>query len=59
MIALAIWAGLDWVTYTASAETRRDCRPLLIAGKPCGKLCHTGTAIVIRGCKPLNRIVKT
>jgi hypothetical protein len=59
LIALAIWAGLDWATYEASAQSGRVCRPLIIGGKPCGKLCHTGTGFIIRGCKPLNKLIRT
>lgn len=61
LVALALWAGLDFALYTAEAQTapERVCRPLIIAGQPCGTLCRTATGWAIRGCKPLNKLVRT
>jgi len=58
LIAMTFWACLEWVAHAAPAE--RKCPPLVISGKPCGKMCRTPAgAFVIRGCKPLNKIVRT
>lgn len=57
LMAMTIWSCLEWVAHAAPPERR--CEPLIIAGKPCGKLCRTPSAFVIRGCKPLNRLIRT
>ena len=56
LTAMTIRACLDWVAY--AAPTERRCLPLVISGKPCGKLCRTPTGWAIRGCKPLNQLLR-
>jgi len=61
LIAATIWSCLDFVAYSAHAQqAERRCLPLIISGTRCGKMCRTPAgAFVIRGCKPLNKLIRT
>jgi hypothetical protein len=58
LMAMTIWSCLEWVAHAAPPERR--CLPLIISGTRCGKMCRTPAgAFVIRGCKPLNKLIRT
>jgi hypothetical protein len=61
LLALTFWGVVAWcvVRVAFGAPVERRCRPLIISGTPCGKLCRTPTGVAIRGCKPLNQLVRT
>jgi len=58
--------GLLWATLvsaqvptpTPAPQDSRVCKPLLIDGIQCGKLCRWPDRWVIRGCKPLNKLMQ-
>lgn len=54
-------AGAVWAS-VASSQTPtpvpRLCRPLVIGGVECGKLCRLPDRWAIRGCKPLNKLMQ-
>ena len=60
LLGLMFWLVLGWllVRVAFGQVPDRRCRPFIIAGKQCGKLCLTPQKQwAIRGCKPLNKLM--
>lgn len=62
-LGLAFWGLLLWCAVRAFAAPtpvppKRRCTPLIIGTVECGKICRLADKWSIRGCKPLNRLMR-